>query len=548
MVYFASLLLAFYLTVILVPLSRRLAFRIGVVDEPDIRKVHTTPMPRTGGIALAFGILVPLWLWVPLDKQIKAFFTGAAIIFIFGFLDDLFHLDYKRKFLGQFLAVIVTIIMGQSYVWNLGMWFGPEILVPPVIGIPLTILFLIGVTNAINLADGLDGLAGGLCILIFGCLAFLSHDQDATGIFLTCLVIIGALLGFLRYNTFPATVFMGDTGSQLLGFSAGVLSLYLTQTEHSPLSRMLPALILGFPILDTLAVMTERVVEGHSPFKPDKRHFHHRLLKLGASQIGSVVFIYILQGIVIFLSIYLRYYPEIWVLLTYLIIAIPIFLFYIYSDNLGRPLSKLLGWGKSLEQHLLKDKAGKDFSIWPFRFLNFVFPAGLICLAFSVSPLFKRDWEWISFWILGILIVISHWANRSVRNAIIRFSIYVIGFYVLLNSQERNVIFFPITVKYFNYLFWGGAASFLLVYLVMSKFKDLGISSLDYLLLLLVALVPFLPVEAVRQYQLGMVAFGMIVLLWTSEVLIRHSNDRWNMLSLACLICLTIVGYKGFIH
>jgi UDP-GlcNAc:undecaprenyl-phosphate GlcNAc-1-phosphate transferase len=548
MINFSSLLLAFYLTVILVPFTRRMAFRLGALDKPDARKVHTFPMPRTGGIALAFGILVPLWLWVPLDKQIKAFFSGAVIIFIFGLLDDLFHLDYKKKFLGQLLAVAVTLIMGRFHIWNLGMWFGPEILVPPMIGIPLTILFLVGVTNAINLADGLDGLAGGLCILIFGCLGFLAYDQDAINIFLACLIVIGALLGFLRYNTFPATIFMGDTGSQLLGFSAGVLSLYLTQAEHSPLSRTLPVLILGFPILDTLAVMAERVVEGHSLFKPDNRHFHHRLLKLGASQIGSVVFIYLLQGFMVFLSGYLRYYPEIWTFFIYLIIAIPIFLFYIYSDRLGRPLSTLLGWGKSLEQLSLTDKTGKNFSIWPFRVLKFVFPVGLIWLALSVSPLFKSDWEWVSFWILGLLIVISYWANRSVHNTITRFSLYLLGFYVLLTTQERNLIFSPISIKSFNYLFWGGAGCFLFVYLLMSKFKDLGISSLDYLLLLLVALVPFLPVEAVRHYQLGMVAFGMIVLLWTSEVLIHHSTDRWNTLSLSCLICLTIVGYKGFIH
>jgi len=548
MIYFSALLLAFYLTVVLVPLTKRIAFRLGAVDQPDVRKIHTTPMPRTGGIALAFGVLIPVWFWIPLDLHFKAFLSGAAIIFIFGLLDDLFHLGYRRKLLGQILAVAVTLIMGKFYIWNLGVWFGPEIVVHSLIGIPLTFLFLIGVTNAINLADGLDGLAGGLCILIFGCIGFLAYLQNAISIFLSCLIVIGALLGFLRYNTFPATVFMGDTGSQLLGFSAGVFSLYLTQAEHSPLSRTLPILILGFPILDTLAVMTERLVEGQSPFKADNRHFHHRLLKLGASQVGSVAFIYFLQGIMVFLSGYLRYYPEVWIFFIYLTIAIPIFLFYIYSDRMGRPLNSLLGWGKSIEQLSITDKTGQDFSIWPFRILKFIFPVGLTWLALSVSPLVKRDWEWISFWILGVLIIISHWTNRSIHNAITRFSVYLLGFYVLLSTQENTLIFFPITIKSFNYLFWSGAGALVFVYLVMHKFKDLAISSLDYLLLLLVALIPFLPLQAVRQYELGMVAFGMIVLLWASEVLIRQSNDRWNMLSLSCLVCLTIVGYKGFMH
>ncbi|MEW6187751.1 MAG: MraY family glycosyltransferase, partial [Thermodesulfobacteriota bacterium] len=515
MIYLSSFLLAFYLTVILVPLSSRLGNRFGAVDDPNTRKVHDYPIPKTGGIALTIGILVPLWFWVPLDREFKAFLSGAAIIFVFGLLDDLFHLDYKKKFLGQFLAVTLTMIMGKFSISTLGMWWSAsEVLVPPWMGIPLTVLFLLGITNAINLADGLDGLAGGICILIFSCLGLLAYDQNNTNIVLSSLIIIGALLGFLRYNTFPATVFMGDTGSQLLGFSAGIFSLYLTQDHNSPISRVLPVLILGFPILDTLTVMAKRFIEGRPLFKADKRHFHHLLLKFGASHVASVACIYILQGIMVGLSIYFRYYPESWAFMAYLIMVIPILLFFMFAARFGLSLGVIFGWGESLEQIIVTGKTGKNLVKWPLAALRIGLPVGLTWLALSSSLLFQKEWEWALFWVLGLLILLSSWLYKPAHPHLIRFSLYLLGFYLLFSTQGRTLAFLPLDTRTFNFIFWGSMAFFLAAYLLMSKFKDLEVSSLDYLLLLLVALVPALPLEVVQHYQLGMIAFAMVILLW----------------------------------
>jgi UDP-GlcNAc:undecaprenyl-phosphate GlcNAc-1-phosphate transferase len=175
------------------------------------------------------------------------------------------------------------------------------------------VLAIVGVTNAINLADGLDGLAGGISLLSLACIGFLSYLEGDFSVGLVSLSLCGAVFGFLRHNTFPATVFMGDTGSQLLGFSAITMALSLTQGS-TPLSPLLPLIILGFPILDTLTVMTGRIIRGKSPFVADKAHFHHSLLSLGLHQTESVLVIYLIQAFLILSAYLFRFYSD-WLLL-----------------------------------------------------------------------------------------------------------------------------------------------------------------------------------------------------------------------------------------
>jgi len=540
-----SLILAFYVTVILVPITNRLAPVFGALDEPDgERKIHRVPTPRTGGIALAGGILVPVWLWVPMTLPFKAFFTGAAVIFIMGLLDDLFHLDYKKKFLGQFLAVLATMVIGKFYIDNLGIWLGYEVSLSAWVGIPLTVLFLLGITNAINLADGLDGLAGGLCILIFGCIALLASGQNEPAIVTCCLIIVGALLGFLRYNTFPATVFMGDTGSQLLGFSAGVLSLYLTQSDSSALARTLPLLIIGLPLLDMASVMAERMSEGHSPFLADNRHFHHRLLKMGASQIAAVVCIYLLQGVMMFLALYLKYYPEEWICLAYLLVAVPLLLTPWISTRIARKIGRVMHWGEDWTP-TFRGSRFDSLQQWCLGMLSILLSIGLVWLAFSSVPRFQSIWEPLLFLLVAFTAVTSYWIRRSLFPILIRFSLYLLGFYLLFSTQGEHLALLPLPIQVYNYLFWGGLALILILYLVLSRFKDLGVSTLDYLLLLLVAIIPFLPLDQIQEFHPGTIAGGMMVLLWTTEVILKSGKKYWNLVTISELVSFIIVGIKG---
>jgi UDP-GlcNAc:undecaprenyl-phosphate GlcNAc-1-phosphate transferase len=176
------------------------------------------------------------------------------------------------------------------------------------------LIFLVGITNAINLADGLDGLAGGTTFLCLAALAMLAHSGGQVACAAIALAFAGAILGFLRFNTFPASVFMGDAGSQLLGFAVGVLSLRATQTGESAVSAAAPILLLALPILDTLSVMVQRVSEGRSPFSPDKNHIHHKLLAFGFDHHEAVMVIYAIQADLFLMAYWMRYESDLLIL------------------------------------------------------------------------------------------------------------------------------------------------------------------------------------------------------------------------------------------
>lgn len=195
-----------------------------------------------------------------------------------------------------------------------------NVFLPDWFAIPFTLIAIVGVTNAINLSDGLDGLAGGISLLSFICIGCLAYCSANIVIALLSIAVVGAILGFLRFNTYPAVMFMGDAGSQLLGFLAVTLSLALTQGNTS-FTPLLPLILLGFPVLDTLTVMFERVAGGKSPFVADKNHFHHKLIRLGLYHTEAVLVIYIFQAFLVTSAFVFRFYPEWFLLIFYIIFS-----------------------------------------------------------------------------------------------------------------------------------------------------------------------------------------------------------------------------------
>ncbi len=293
MILFSAFLVALVVTMALIPPLMRVAERLSVVDTPNERKVHTGAIPRIGGMAMVVGACVPIILWLPHNTTVMAFLSALLILLVFGAWDDSKELDYRLKFLGQFLAVFVIIFWGKVSIAVLP--FAGMDPVPVWLSIPVTVFFLVGVTNAVNLSDGLDGLAAGVTLLSLGAIALLAKLADDHEIITTCFVIAGTIFGFLRYNTYPARIFMGDTGSQFLGFTVGVLAVMLTQQVNTALNPWLPLFLVGLPIVDTLFVMTKRISEGRSPFAADKGHMHHRLLSMGLAHYEAVSVIYVTQ-------------------------------------------------------------------------------------------------------------------------------------------------------------------------------------------------------------------------------------------------------------
>jgi UDP-GlcNAc:undecaprenyl-phosphate GlcNAc-1-phosphate transferase len=290
-------------TALVVPLVRRLGLRWGLVDAPDPRKQHTAPMVRLGGIGIVAGFSLALTLtWLaggfaelPPDKDrlIWTTLAGALCFFVIGLADDLFALPPLPRLVGQ-----VAVAMA---VWNQGVRIGTIELpfegagflpLPPLLSLLATVVWLVGITNAINWLDGLDGLAAGVSgIAAIGLLSVsFSLAQPAAGLLAAALA--GSCLGFLRHNFNPARIFMGDGGSYFLGFALAAISIVGPAKGLTGVSLLLPLLILSLPLADMSAVIMGRLREGRSPFYPDRRHLHHRLLRSGLSHRRTVVLIY----------------------------------------------------------------------------------------------------------------------------------------------------------------------------------------------------------------------------------------------------------------
>ncbi len=278
---------------------------MGLTDAPGPRKVHSVPVPRIGGLAMAAGILVTTWATLDLTPAVRGLMLGLLVLLLFGIWDDRVTLGYRTKFVGQIIAVGLCMAVGGVHVGNLTL--GTLSVLPPAASILISFLFLIGITNAVNLADGLDGLAGGMVLLCLCAIAVFAVASGNTTVTAVALIEAGAVLGFLRYNTHPARIFMGDSGSQMLGFSVGALALLATQSDTSPLSAALPLLLLGLPIIDTVTVMLTRMRAGRSPFAADKNHLHHRLLALGFAHREAVLIIYVMQVGLVLLAYFLRF-------------------------------------------------------------------------------------------------------------------------------------------------------------------------------------------------------------------------------------------------
>ncbi len=280
--YLLPLVSAILLTQLLMPLVVRLAQRLGAVDHPNERKVHVNATPRMGGLAFFFSIFLIPFTLLDIHAATQGFLLGLVIITCTGIADDIFDISPKLKLLGVLAGTGFFLVMSGVEVVNLGDLIATGNIETGWFAIPLTLIGMVGFINALNLSDGLDGLAAGICLIVsffLGCFAFIIGDQDSLMI---AIVLFGAMIGFLYFNSHPAKVFMGDTGSLILGFVLSGLSLILIKSgEGAVVSPISMGILLGLPLSDTLYVMTRRIIRGTSPFEADKTHFHHRLIDLG---------------------------------------------------------------------------------------------------------------------------------------------------------------------------------------------------------------------------------------------------------------------------
>lgn len=301
-----ALITAFLVALITTPIVKSLAQKWGAVDVPkDGRRMHDHPIPRMGGLAIFLGFLLSVILFIPfvqtdgLGMQLQGMLLGAVIIVVLGILDDIYALPALPKLIVQIVAAVIAVCSGNvietisnpnifsnDLYWELG-W----------LSIPVTVIWIVAVTNAVNLIDGLDGLACGvstissMTVLVIA----LTVAEPTVAVLMACLA--GGCIGFLPYNTNPAKIFMGDTGSTFLGYVLAVVSIQGLFKYYTLISFVVPFLMLGLPIFDTCFAFIRRIAHGQSPMHADRSHIHHRLIDMGLNQKQAVAVLYVISAI-----------------------------------------------------------------------------------------------------------------------------------------------------------------------------------------------------------------------------------------------------------
>jgi len=292
--------MAFAISFLLTPLSMKLAFKIGAIDVPkDNRRVHKTPIPRLGGVAIYGGTLITALFFlnhftsVIEMKQMIGIGIGATLITGMGIMDDINPLSAKLKLGIQILAAFVLIWSGIriDFFKNYFNTEGYIYLSSAMISIPITVFWVVGITNTVNLIDGLDGLAGGVSVIASVTLAYVAHISGQSVGAVLLIIIAGSCLGFLPYNFNPARIFMGDTGALFLGYMLAAISII--GVLKSATAFIVPILALGLPIFDTSFAILRRYLNGKPIMEADKGHLHHRWLHIGLSQKRAVLVLYL---------------------------------------------------------------------------------------------------------------------------------------------------------------------------------------------------------------------------------------------------------------
>ncbi|MEH7374533.1 glycosyltransferase family 4 protein [Neobacillus drentensis] len=293
--FYLTLVICFFSAIILTPIVKKLAFKIGATDKPNHRKVHVRIMPRLGGLAIFFSFIIGMLIINPVGEYHLPIVIGSIIIIITGMMDDVKEISPKVKLAGQIAAAAIIVIYGGLKVEFINLPFGGQIDFG-YFSIPLTMIWIIGITNAINLIDGLDGLAGGVSSIALFSIAGMSMMMGNVYVTVMALIVAASTVGFLFYNFHPAKIFMGDTGALFLGYIIGVLSL-LGYKNVTFISLIIPIIILGVPISDTFFAIIRRLVNKQPLSAPDKSHLHHCLLKIGFSHRQTVLLIYAMASV-----------------------------------------------------------------------------------------------------------------------------------------------------------------------------------------------------------------------------------------------------------
>jgi UDP-GlcNAc:undecaprenyl-phosphate GlcNAc-1-phosphate transferase len=546
LIFFPALLLTLWLT----PVVLRHSIRLKAVDLPDVRKVHERAVSRLGGVAMVGGLVLSLLFFTPLDRTILAFLAGVLLVAATGFLDDVYRIPPAAKFVGEFAASAAFVFLGGVSIQELGDLFCTGEIACGRLGPILTIFSMVGVMNALNLADGLDGLAGGIsaiAAMVLGLLAYLSADWVPLWILLA---LVGSLSGFLRYNVHPAKLFMGDTGSLLLGYTLSAAAVMMVRNDPVGihLAPVTVAAVLALPITDTLMVMARRLRRGQNPFWPDRTHLHHQLMELGLRHPVVVRILYLCTAAFGVQAWLLHDAPD-WVQFA----AVTFLAVLVHGTVYGLRRCGCRWNGGSRSAPSPADPADAvmerllEKSTW---WVTGALAIGLAVPIFAL-PVLPPAFGGIAMAVLVFVAAMFPWRahlNRSsVVNGLIWFACFCL--LALLQAAPGSPAWVP------RYLAVMGAGVLLWVLLMLryrGRRKIIQVSAFEMLLLgvvLFVALVlvPALNLgEGLRKMLLAVYIESTAFLL-AFKILIRRQPHRNSMIAVAFLGALALIVVKGFV-
>ena len=434
---------ALVVTVFITPFFINLLTKIKVIDLPDERrKIHTSPVPTLGGVIIFFVVVISLFIFYGDLNSIKYFLFGSLIIIAVGTYDDFFGAGWLLKFLYQgFAALCLLVYLVPKF--SVVRFFGIELSIIP--AIIILVIFIVGTINSFNLLDGLDGLASGISLLVSVLLFFISlNDLD---VFLLILLasLTGCLIGFLKYNAYPARIFLGDSGSLLLGYliTVSVLIISIDNAAHT-LDLTFSVILLAVPIFDTLNVLAKRILNGRHPFLADKTHIHHIVFSKNITHKTTVFIITLYSLLFAANAIYYRFYSEVYGIIIFFLLIIPLLF-----------ANKLLNFIINRQKLLIYGRAINHFPQFLINYYKVaVVPVVAVFILFSFILLLaggkNLNAEFLvpSFIILGVLLifsVINYRKNKLFIDTIVLFNIIL--FFIINQSNPllyRDLSFLPV--------------------------------------------------------------------------------------------------------
>ncbi len=530
-----SFCLALVLSLVLIPILIKVSSYLRLVDNPSgsARKLHTAPIPRSGGLAIILSAAIALLLVLPSDSSLNSFIISCLVIVGFGLLDDLVELKPKSKLFGQALGVSLAMAGGMvitdvPFIGEAPAWFCYS----------LTFVFVMGVINGVNFSDGMDGLAAGTTLMAMVTLFVISLEANNTLVAAISLAICAALVGFLRFNTHPAVIFMGDAGSQFLGFTVAWMSITVSQDPLSPMTTLMPLLILGIPVMDILQVVPVRIKKKLPLPGPDKEHFHHQIAKFGFYQAEVVTTIYILQLCLLGGAYKLRFAADHVVLGFYVLFA---------TATLGMIYwAHVAGWAfrrnttsKDRERRNLFLRRFGRFQPYSGKFYGIAISLFLVAAALAstkMSPgLIYIAVIWSVLLLLAQLLSGNRWPVILGRLASYTATVFcVFGMTLSIQNEAVSTII--------NYVM-AGLAAILALSVLTTRREYFWFTPQDLLVLFfIVLLAPQLPLEFGHHIKTGDLIFRTFVLLYACEYVLARGDQARRRLTYSSILSLSLLG------